>query len=257
MGVSYKGQIFKSLSWEDLSELIVSIAQDEAVKRRRSDHNFRDFQRYVTDLVYIVRSLEKKSKILDIGAGAGVFSIALARLGLDITATNSIHNEIQQVQDAEFFENYGCDFAPLNLDKNRLPFADKEFDMVLCLHVLEHLKKPTTALVEIKRILKPGGILILMTPNGVVTSIYHTIRYANRVQGSEHVKEYTPFELANMLTSIGFEIHNLEYSSKMAFADVTGPKRLFVDSYSFFCNLFPIISYEIHMTARIKEYIRT
>jgi len=54
----------------------------------------------------------------------------------------------------------------LRVDANDpLPFADASFDLVWCTEVLEHVVKPSVTLREINRVLKPGGKLLLSTPN--------------------------------------------------------------------------------------------
>lgn len=64
-----------------------------------------------------------------------------------------------------------CDFAPQysgaqQLDANRpLPFATDAFDLVWCSEVIEHLTEPALAIAEFKRVLRPGGSLIMTTPN--------------------------------------------------------------------------------------------
>jgi SAM-dependent methyltransferase len=47
----------------------------------------------------------------------------------------------------------------------RLPFAGESFDLVVCLWVLEHVKEPRTVLREVRRVLRPGGHFIFLTPN--------------------------------------------------------------------------------------------
>ena len=49
-------------------------------------------------------------------------------------------------------------------DAYSLPFASEAFDLVLCAEVLEHMKAPSLALAEMRRVLKPGGKLLLTTP---------------------------------------------------------------------------------------------
>jgi 2-polyprenyl-3-methyl-5-hydroxy-6-metoxy-1,4-benzoquinol methylase len=54
----------------------------------------------------------------------------------------------------------------LRVDANDpLPFTDETFDLVWCTEVLEHIVKPSFTLTEINRVLKPGGKLLLSTPN--------------------------------------------------------------------------------------------
>jgi SAM-dependent methyltransferase len=47
----------------------------------------------------------------------------------------------------------------------RLPFVDECFDMVACLWVLEHLREPLQTFCEVRRVLRPGGHFIFLTPN--------------------------------------------------------------------------------------------
>jgi ubiquinone/menaquinone biosynthesis C-methylase UbiE len=47
----------------------------------------------------------------------------------------------------------------------RLPFAGSSFDVIVCVWVLEHLKDPETMLREVRRVLRPGGHFIFLTPN--------------------------------------------------------------------------------------------
>ncbi|MFA5118440.1 MAG: methyltransferase domain-containing protein [Candidatus Omnitrophota bacterium] len=63
---------------------------------------------------------------------------------------------------------YQFPYWQLNAEKDRFPFADKTFDMVLCSEVLEHLiHSPAHMICEINRVLKDNGVLILTTPNGL------------------------------------------------------------------------------------------
>ena len=46
-----------------------------------------------------------------------------------------------------------------------LPFAGESFDLIVCLWVLEHLREPVTVLREVRRVLRPGGHFVFLTPN--------------------------------------------------------------------------------------------
>ena len=55
-------------------------------------------------------------------------------------------------------------WAKVKLDVHSMPFTDNQFDVVLCNHVLEHVKDDIQAMREINRVLKPGGYAILQVP---------------------------------------------------------------------------------------------
>jgi SAM-dependent methyltransferase len=55
-------------------------------------------------------------------------------------------------------------WAKVKMDIHQIPFEDNHFDVVLCNHVLEHVRDDIQALSEIRRVLKPGGFAILQVP---------------------------------------------------------------------------------------------
>ncbi len=87
---------------------------------------------------------------LDMGCGDGFWSGRLASAGYAVTSI-------------DLEKNYPAAIA-VNLE-NGLPFPDRSFDLVWSTDVLEHLHTPVRAVAEIKRVLKPGGLLTLTTPN--------------------------------------------------------------------------------------------
>lgn len=95
-------------------------------------------------------------KICDLPSGAGAFSARLAQLGADVTAV-----------DIERVEPFRYDPARLTLaDANqRLPFDDGAFDAMVSIEGIEHLENPSYFLRECARIVKPGGLVFLSTPN--------------------------------------------------------------------------------------------
>jgi SAM-dependent methyltransferase len=101
----------------------------------------------------------------------------------------------------------------VNLERDRLPFPDHAFDVVLMLEVIEHfILDPVHALVEIGRVLKPGGKLVLTTDNA-----NHFIRlmkflalrpifwpYAESTFGDRHNREYLAAEIDALLRGLGY-----------------------------------------------------
>ncbi len=61
-------------------------------------------------------------------------------------------------------DNRSCHWR-LNATAAALPFADESFDLVTCNMVFEHVRQPREVLTEIRRVLRPGGRLLALTPN--------------------------------------------------------------------------------------------
>jgi len=98
---------------------------------------------------------EKRGKLLDVGAGTGAFSRKLKAEGFDVTACDiSPQNFVA--------EGIVCKKADLN---TTFPFSDAEFDFVVSAEVIEHIENPWFFLRELYRITKPGGTVIISTPN--------------------------------------------------------------------------------------------
>ena len=121
-------------------------------------------------------------------------------------------------------EMFQCVVDLFDAEKDIFPYADASFDTVLCCELLEHLTAdPLHMLGEINRILKPGGHLVLTTPNlaslrsvaGILQG-YHPqlfsayIRPRNGVVDARHAREYTPKELGRLLEDAGLEVTLLE-----------------------------------------------
>ncbi len=98
---------------------------------------------------------EPKGKVLDLGTGKGNISARLKKLGFGVIACD-VNPEIFAA------EGIRCDRVNLN---QKLPYQNNSFDDVILVEVIEHLENPHHIMREIARILKPGGKLILTTPN--------------------------------------------------------------------------------------------
>ncbi len=89
-----------------------------------------------------------------------------------------------------------------------LPFADASFPCVLCSQVIEHVPKESPILGELERVLKPGGRLVLGTPDyanweWVVTEWLYG-KVAPGAYADEHIAHYTRAELVQRFEALGF-----------------------------------------------------
>lgn len=92
--------------------------------------------------------------VLDIGTGAGVIASDIAGNTKSVTSVD-LHDE-RQVTKGYRFEQ---------VTDERLPFPDASFDIVVNNHVIEHIPNQQGQLDEIARVLRPGGLMYLATPN--------------------------------------------------------------------------------------------
>lgn len=95
-----------------------------------------------------------RGKVLDTGAGHGALSKKLIELGFKVDCCDI--REMKRIPGASFFK------VDLN---NKLPFSDNTYDAAFCVEVIEHIQNPWKLISELYRVVKPGGYLILSTPN--------------------------------------------------------------------------------------------
>lgn len=116
---------------------------------------------YTTAMKYIHKYLKGKSnsKIIDIGAGSGKYSIELYNEGYDVTAVELVKHNLMYIKSKN--KNIKA-FQGNALDLKR--FNDKTFDMVLLFGPMYHLiteEEKITCLSEAKRILKDDGVILI------------------------------------------------------------------------------------------------
>jgi SAM-dependent methyltransferase len=105
--------------------------------------------------------LANRKRVLDIACGAGYGADCMARTASSVTAI-----DLSPEAAAAASANYpGGNITFMAADARRLPFANQSFDLVVAFEVIEHLDNPRELLAEARRLLAPGGQLVVSTPN--------------------------------------------------------------------------------------------
>jgi SAM-dependent methyltransferase len=141
-------------------------------------------------------------QVLDLGCGAGRFVAALCAAGVDAVgveiAEQALARARRNVPDA--------DLRLLDPDGS-IPLGHAEIDLVWCSEVLEHVPDTGALLTEARRVLKPGGRLLVTVPDhGLVRrTLIALVRHdAHYDPLGQHVRFYTHRSLAHTLEATGF-----------------------------------------------------
>ncbi|RLB32239.1 MAG: hypothetical protein DRH11_12165 [Deltaproteobacteria bacterium] len=209
----------------------------------------------------------ERGRVLDIGANDGLFCGALLKLGYSAAAI-----DLHPLADDSVWEKLGVEFHQCHVEADPLPFEDNYFMGVTMGQLLEHFTySPLKPFAEIRRVLKPGGILVVDVPNvGELHNHYRLIRgknilwdykthyiddepyyYKGRPYFNRHNREFTAGELRVLAESCGFEVVRVAYIRSRRLGK-KGLRRMEIP-FSALRDLVPVFRKTIMLTARKPE----
>jgi SAM-dependent methyltransferase len=207
----------------DLAEYILGFSSQSPEARAYAETHL---GRLVRTLEITPRGLDR-DRILEMGAYMQITPALKTRLGYGEVRgcyLGPLGSTDEKTATSSKGETFRCFIDLFNAEADPYPYPDEHFATVLCCEILEHLaENPMHMMAELNRIIRPGGHLVLSTPNicalravSAVLGGYHPglyTQYTKRKGGNlaepRHAREYAPREVSLLLGASGFRVELL------------------------------------------------
>ncbi len=138
------------------------------------------------------------AKVADVGSGTSMFRHISEDWPYEITCCDLDEPALRTIR--ENSPHFRC----VESDAVELPFADAEFDGLYAGEIIEHVIDPPGALREWIRVLRPGGVMVLTTPNAA--RLLNRVNREREVVNPEHINELTYRETWKLLEREGLQV---------------------------------------------------
>ena len=173
-----------------------------AVTYNEKDRPFTEYPDKLARYLSLRYELPKRSKVLDLGCGRGEFLMGFIRCGLDGYGVDQSLIGKSTCLETEILQS--------DLENKPLPYNDNSFDIIYSKSVLEHFYYPEKLVMEIYRIVKPGGLVITMVPDW--ESVYKTF-----YEDYTHRTPFTTNSLKDIFLINGFDDVKVEKFRQLPF----------------------------------------
>lgn len=137
-------------------------------------------------------------RLLDVGCSVGCTLEAAARMGWEAVGTDVSTDAVATCQ------QHG--FEALEYDGESLPFPDSHFDVITSWHVIEHVRDVRDTLAEWHRVLRPGGWVMIETPNGQCRKVKRRGPSYRRFWAHEHTYTFNRLSLEQFFSEARFQV---------------------------------------------------
>jgi len=183
--------------------------------------------RFALDFEMLQANVPLESSVLEFGSVPPILTGALKKAGYRVTGI-----DIAPERFASAIARLGLEVRKCDIERNPLPFDTSSFDIVVFNELFEHLRiNLIYTMREVLRVLKPGGMMLLSTPNfrslnGIINFIARNRGYScdgevflqyeklEKLGHMGHVREYTAHEVTDFLEKVGFDVEKLTFRGR-------------------------------------------
>lgn len=144
---------------------------------------------------------------IDVGCGAGLLTEPLARLGAKVTGLDAAAENVAAAVAHAAAVGLQIDYRCADIET----LEGEQFDLVTSMEVIEHVTDPAAFVAALGRVLAPGGLMLLSTPNRTTMSRIMLVEAAERIgqvpRGTHDWHKFlTPEELTDLLSAAGLTV---------------------------------------------------
>lgn len=151
-------------------------------------------------------AIQPRERVLDVGCGEGRHTFEAVCRGAHVVSLDLDPAGLRTTAGGAFDLGPPASHNAVQGDANRLPFADRNFDVVMCAETLEHISTDTQAIAELARVLRPGGRLVVTVPRAWPERICWWLSRDYREAAGGHVRIYRASELRDLVQRAGFAL---------------------------------------------------
>ena len=235
-------------SKQQIHDVLTAVSIDGSAKGELFGYASADLERFLHTLAMLPE--DASGSLLEIGANPYFNTLLMRRFrpALDLSLVNyfgpGATSGCQTVAFPGFDgipDSVAFDFCNINIEEAPLPYQDASFKYIVFCEVLEHMTHdPLRAVLELKRVLKPGATMILTTPNAArLENVVAFLEGRNMYDPfsaygpyGRHNREYTRHELHLLMNHCGFDADvsftaNVHQDLPLEQADSSGLNALF------------------------------